>query len=140
VEGLRLLPWTQELNRRSPGWLPNCEDCMRTRTQESRQMIGCGYEPPPPENKRPYLSLWNGGSLPNYPGPKSTVCPGYSTNLPETIEAARARLHWSKGELSAFTRGEPSEALVIGIEILEGAVNELQSWGAKSRADGGGAG
>jgi len=100
--------------------------------------MGCGFEPSIPESKRVHLSMWDGGSLPNYKGPKSTVCPGYTASLPEVVEACRARMHWEKGELASFTRGEPTEALTLCIEILENAINAQQSWAMTPVADGGG--
>jgi len=113
---------------------------MSTYTQDKRQQMGCGFEPPPPDSMRPYVSTWNGGSLPNYKGPKPTVCPGYSTTLPEVIEIARARAHWDKGELRSFTEGAPSAGLLLGIEILDGALNAVTSWSHTDVAKGGGRG
>lgn len=57
-----------------------------------------------------------------------SVCPGYTTSLPEVIEIARGRLHWSKGSLGQFCRGQASDAMLVGIEILEGASNACQAW------------
>ena len=139
MEGLRFLPWLWEAERRNPsGSILKCDNCMNAYTQETRQQMGCGFEPPPVESKRAYVQMWNGGSLPNYKGPKATVCPGYTSSLPEVIEVARARMHWEKGELAAFTRGELSEGLTTGIEILEGAINAQQLWSHTDIAKGGG--
>jgi len=58
-----------------------------------------------------------------------TVCPGYLTSLPEVIEVARGRLHWSKAGPAAIGVADwQHDPLAIGIEILEGAVNECQAW------------
>jgi hypothetical protein len=57
------------------------------------------------------------------------ACPGYTTNLPEVIEIARARVHAKEfGGLRDFCDETPSEALKQGVEILEGANNECQRW------------
>ena len=62
-----------------------------------------------------------------------TVCPGYTTSLPEVIEGARARLHWSKGALTSFCNGNARESVLMAIEILEGASNECQTWCLENR-------
>lgn len=60
---------------------------------------------------------------------ETDTCPGYTTNLPEVIEIARARVHWKEGGgLRDFCDETPSEALRQGVEILEGASNECQRW------------
>jgi len=64
-----------------------------------------------------------------YKGPPPTVCPGYTCKLPEVIEAARLRVHWSKGILDAVLGGEPaSDILIDEIEILDDAVSHLERW------------
>ncbi len=112
---------------------------MQNLNEEQRQFAGCGFLPSLPDSKRHFLSIWNGGSLPNYKGPRVgtdlTVCPGFSTGLPGTIEFARARLHWSKGQPIVH---DIDSATAIGIEILEGASNEFQSWTMTPESKGGG--
>jgi hypothetical protein len=106
---------------------------MTRNTSESRQLGGCGFEP--------LLDLrepWSGGSLPNYGGPQTTVCPGFTVALPEVIEVARERLHWSKGALEQFCHGQAHDALLDGIEYLDGAVYAFQFWSATPRDKGGG--
>jgi hypothetical protein len=57
------------------------------------------------------------------------VCPGYSTNLPEVIEATRAWLHWDKGAIRAFTgKDPPTEGLIDAVEIVNGAIMESRAW------------
>lgn len=126
MEGLRLLPWIHEAERRKDWDLQNCDDCMAHTSEQVRQTMGCGYAPVP---TGPLARMVN------IPVPTSgcrvsvTVCPGYSTRLPETIEAARARLHWSKGGPSSIgIRDWADSPLALGIEILEGASNEAQAW------------
>ncbi len=134
MEGLRFLPWIWESERRNPtGSLPKCDDCMKTNKQLPRQFMGCAYEPALPEGKRVYLSMWQGGSMPNYRGPKPTVCPGYTTSLPEVIEVSRARAHWNKGGLASLGVTDwHHDPLAIGIEILEGSQNEVDRWSAEN--------
>jgi hypothetical protein len=108
---------------------------MQTQSEAQRQMLGCGFAPQPEEARRKFVSFWDGGSLPNYKGPKMTVCPGYSTQLPEVIETVRAHRHWSKGAWGVRDLGAP---LTLAIEIFEGAANEFQSWSMTSESEGGG--
>jgi hypothetical protein len=110
---------------------------MQAHPDDQRQMMGCGYLPPPDESRRRHLSIWQGGTLPNYKGPKTTVCPGYSTSLPEVIEVARAHRHWSKGNYQVADR-EPRDAMVGALEIFDGALAEFQAWAMTSETDGGG--
>ncbi len=99
---------------------------MEKRDVQSRQLDGCGYLPPPEKNLLPFVRPWQGLG---YSGPEPTVCPGYSTNLPETQEIARAHMHWGKGALSQFLQGRPpSESMLIGIEILESELHKFEDW------------
>jgi hypothetical protein len=95
--------------------------------RETRQRIGCGWElvqiKPRPWTPENLDSGWV--------APKGyvDVCPGYTTKLPEVIEAARARLHWKEGGgLRDFCDDTPTDQLRVCVEILEGASNELQRW------------
>lgn len=83
---------------------------------------------------RPWSGLGYRGDMP-------TVCPGYSTSLPEVIEIARARAHWAKGQLEAFCGGEPpTNDLMMGIEILDGAIASVLDWRSIPKDQGGGGG
>jgi len=97
--------------------------------QIQRQALGCGYEPPA------VLVPINTWRHRGYRGPESSVCPGYSTSLPEVLESALARVHWSKGH----SVGD-SEDLLNAIVIMDGAFSELQTWLMTPTKDGGGAG
>jgi hypothetical protein len=103
-------------------------------TQQSRQQLGCGFEPLPGENM-PKPIPWIGCG---YDGARPPVCSGYTTKMPEVIEAARAWRHWNKGELLSFTRTEPARPLTDSIEIFDNAVSECQAWQMKPKAEGGG--
>ncbi len=116
--------------------MTKCETCMQSQSLQARQMHGCPWAPIAPERLAPYVQPWNGLG---YAGDKPTACPGYTTNLPEVVEVARARLHWSKGQITAFCGGEqPTDALMIGVEILEGAIGEVITWSSTPRDKGGG--
>jgi len=104
----------------------------------NRQLAGCPYAAAPAPALLPMVSPWCGLG---YKGPKPTVCPGYTTQLPEVIEGARARLYWSKGELSAFCDGAPpTDALRYAIEIAESAIADVIEWRATPKDRGGGGG
>jgi hypothetical protein len=105
--------------------------------QQQRQSLGCGYEP-----KHPTLPvmMWSPpGSKCGYSGPRATVCPGYSTNLPEIIETAIIRRHWEKGSIVAACGGEnPTEEQLAMVLVLDGAFADLKHWACTPSKDGGG--
>ena len=104
--------------------------------QIRRDNWACGYELPAAPGVP--VMPWGGG--PGYTGPQPTICAGFTTSLPETIEAARAWKWWSKGQLEAFLRGEPaSEPLVLGIETFDAAVGGFERWKLTPASKGGGA-
>lgn len=112
---------------------------MQNNPPEIRQSMGCGFEPAlgeyggwePPSGK---LGFRQNKKLVQLP----TVCPGYSTNLPEVLEVVRAHRHWQKASLRDFCGGEPNEALLIGIEVLESEINATQNFEMTPEKDGGG--
>ena len=109
----------------------DCEKCLKTCTRSDRQSWGCAYEARV-ANAMPWAGC-------GYDGETPKTCPGYTTRLPQIIEIARARLHWSKGSLATFMRGaEVPDALELGIEILEGAQIALDAWRTKPSTEGGG--
>ena len=94
---------------------------MQANTRLTRQVMGCGYEPPPADARMPVIPWSHAG----YRGDPPTTCPGYTASLPDVIEAARARF-W-KHDLRAFTGGEqPSAALLGAIEVLEAESNNVR--------------
>lgn len=143
IDGLRVLPWWHEERRRSAGSpdpLKNCETCMRTNGELIRQTYGCGWLPPAPDRLRPLMKIPDPlafSPTQDDDGNRLTeVCPGYLVALPQVIEAARAR-HW-KHALRDFCNGKPTEHLMLCIEILDGACNDLSSWTSLPKSQGGG--
>jgi hypothetical protein len=116
----------------------DCEKCMQTQSKTSRQFWGCAYEAPvegavmwePPSSKHGFRQNEKLEPLP-------TVCPGYSTSLPEVLEIRRAHRHWSNGSLTAFAK-EPSEGLLIGIEVYDAEINSVQHYEMTPESEGGG--
>lgn len=106
--------------------LSDCTQCRARLSPEQRVSIGCGYEPPSPG-----AATWSHRS-----GRSSDVCAGYLVRLPEAVEVARARLHWTHGELRSFTRGEPSEKLVESIEVLDGEIHDVEAYVMKEKRHG----
>lgn len=117
--------------------LNDCEKCMETTTRETRQTMGCGFEPAPVADVHvePWLPQ---GFVPDKDPKFPTTCIGYLRQLPEVLEVCRAHMHWNKGQLEAFCGGAPTEALVMAIEILEFAIAEKQNWLMTPARDGGG--
>jgi hypothetical protein len=99
--------------------LTSCEKCMQTTNADTRRMMGCGYEP-----KLAGAVPW---SPPGWTGARPSVCPGYSTSLPQVAEIAIARVHWSKGSLRDAV-GKPTQELLDGVVELEAAYTQAQQW------------
>lgn len=123
IEGARLLPWLQEMARREPASIKlflDCNACKEALSVESRRTLGCGYLSDTAEKP--------GGTPPGYDGPELTTCIGYSTSLPEVIEASRARFWTEKGQLLVWCDGEaPTPALRLAIEEMEIQANAALS-------------
>lgn len=100
---------------------------MRFNDEMTRQTFGCGWAPIPPERLRPFVKVPTpAGYEPTRDAEGVEIdreCPGYTTGLPEVLEAAHAR-HW-KHDLPMWARGEPTRLLMLGVQILDGAYNEL---------------
>lgn len=112
--------------------LSDCTRCKKLNNSDTRQAMGCGYEPALPAEKLQPLWLPQGFRPPEpnedgEPVQFPTVCPGYTVRLPEVIEIARARMHWLKGELSNFCDDKPVEMLMIGIEIMDASATDLHN-------------
>lgn len=119
------------------GFPSTCAECLERVDEQSRQALGCPYAPEPDQTFRLHVETWTGCGVEPRPATDDapafpSVCPGFTTTLPETIEAARAHLHWTKGELTQFCRGYASEALLIGIEVLSTSSGETMSWIAEN--------
>lgn len=128
--------------------ITDCATCTRERDQYTRQLLGCGWEPAPAPQLRPFVRapIPEGAERPPLPDdhpidrpppPWPTVCPGYSTSLPETIEIARAWNHWTKGSLRDFCGSRPAVAIVEGVELFDAWVNDLKTKLVTPRSKGG---
>jgi hypothetical protein len=108
---------------------------MATKSKQTRQLAGCGYEVPIPG-----AVPWSPASLAPKWNKTVTVCPGYTTKLPEVQEVCRARLHWEKNAraFESFCEGDPTEQMLAAVEILESAVNEVTAWSMTPSGEGGG--
>lgn len=111
----------------------NCGDCKANNTAETRQMWRCPYEPDSPAAKQPFVRA----PRPEGSTVEPTVCPGYTTSLPETIEVARAWGWAERGCLRDFTRDEPTEALVDAVELFGGHVEAFKNKLMTARSKGG---
>lgn len=109
---------------------------MRSTTTHARQMLGCGYESP----GKLALGVWRSPTWKaNAPDDEPTTCVGYTSKLPEVIEASRAHAHWDKGDLRIATSGEvPTDALVLAVEVIASESHRTQEWLMTPAKDGGG--
>lgn len=53
-----------------------------------------------------------------------SICPGFTTALPQVVEVFRAHHHWTNGELKSFAN-RPSEVLLAAVEILDRERSDL---------------
>ena len=117
----------------------DCEKCMQATTLQDRQLLGCGLAPRPPEHLRPHVNVWSPLAYSQYNEHAPTVCPGYTTKLPEVRETARIRFHWEQGAIAQACGGAaPTDQTLLGIEVLSIAVSDLQDWRFKPAKEGGG--
>lgn len=104
--------------------ISNCETCLVNQPREMRQAIACGFELPVE-----HAVAWSHRSGKT----SATTCAGYLANLPEVIEAARARMHWKHGGLRDFCHGQPHDNIMAAIEIIDGAASEVESFVMKEK-------
>lgn len=89
-----------------------CESCKRRMSRAERATLACGFVD---------SIEWVKGMRPY---PDATVCPGYSTRLPEVVETSRALLWARRGELRLFF--EPHQVTPLAkdcIDLLDSACN-----------------
>lgn len=106
---------------------------MKANPEIVRQSLGCAYAP---TTDLVPIQPWRPAE--GYRGPEPTVCPNYTTNLPEVIEAARAWFHWEKGQLEHFTgtsARNTTDRLLENIEQMATAVSEITQ-AAQTKKDG----
>lgn len=118
---------------------------MQTTERKQRQALGCGFEPAlatirarpwsPPSGK-------HGAQRPPHVkrgDPWPSVCPGYSTRLPEVVEAAQAHTHWKHGALALHLEGELAhENLMLAITMLDRGFGAVERYLMIPVEDGGG--
>ncbi len=111
IEGLRFLPRVQSQRDEAEGaWYFTCDDCPNDR--ETKRFLRCAYLPPSERL----------GGHGEYPG--STICPGYTTSLPDVCEAARA-LSWRRdGQIRELYDVPITSLLRDCVDVLDGACKQ----------------
>lgn len=123
IQGIRALPWIINWRREESGPVISCGTCQASRWM--RREWHCGLI-----DRRE----WSGAA--SYPRPRTgwpwrvgeqdepDTCPYALIELPSVREAARARLHWSKGQLDGLYSAQGDQVtptLIEHIEYLEEA-------------------
>lgn len=113
---------------------------MAINNEQTRQTFGCGWAPIPPALLRPWIKVptpLKFEPMRDADGERLVdVCPGYLVTLPEVVEISQARF-W-KHDLRSFCEDElPTRALMLGVQVLEGAVNEVNDAKMTKREQGG---
>lgn len=99
---------------------------MQVSDEKYRQLMGCGFAPPPPPGT-PVDAWEHPGRSPAPDEPM--ICVGYVARMPEVAEATWAHSFWSKGELSQFCDGENSTpALRQAIAEYESEQAKVTQW------------
>lgn len=135
-----MLPWVSAQRQKmrddgayeADGYL-RCESCRGYLVESQRREWNCGFEPVP-------LRTGVAPTPPRAPG--ATVCPGYTTSLPEVGEAARA-LGWAdRGMLKEFYSGDELPPVLFDcLDILAMSLREVEADGyreIKERSKSGG--
>lgn len=130
IEGLRVAPGFYDALRSGDivSHLSNCDTCQAEHSAASREGIGCGWlplvdgaQPMTPEGLPAEVAL--------------TTCPGYTTRLPQVIEAGEARMHADKHTLRAWLDDEDPTALMLtALRITEAAHCALLARPRKERS------
>lgn len=137
ISGLRLWAWVRSQAPKGDSPIVDCENCLNTQDRQTRQGLRCAYEAPVEWGRAWEPPSGKAGFRTNAKLPLVDICPGYTTSLPVVNEVARAHRHWSKGSLGAFAK-EPTEALLMGIEVFDSEVNNCQSYEMTPESEGGG--
>jgi len=131
VEGLKACAWVshrryemrQEGQHLADQWL-DCNACIRWNAKASRASMACGWLPKV-EHTGPPPAPWVGA----HSAPKLTVCPGYSTSLPEVHEAVRASQWAERGLLREFYQDEELTPLVFdAIDVINSSSGAVESY------------
>jgi hypothetical protein len=93
---------------------------MQMFTLAERQGIGCGLAP---AVERPFPWMH-----PGYKGPPPEHCIGYTRQLPEVIEVAKANFFAEKGNLAAFTGPSMHSHLQELVIVMSSEVSQMNSW------------
>jgi hypothetical protein len=120
IEGLRYLPELQaRRDKQTEDGIPpdflDCDDCLVNKTEHDRRCFGCGFMP-----RHRHLPGMQ-------PFPEASVCPGYTSSMPEVLEAARAKSWTARGGLvPLYGAVELPPIATEAIDVLEGAANVVE--------------
>lgn len=131
-----MLPWISwhreklrdENDKSSDGYL-YCNECLAGLPEEARRRMRCGYLPD--RSSEPgFLPPIGWPEFSDDPCVPFTVCPGYSSTLPEVFEVSRA-LSWSRrgGGLRDFYRRDYpkiSDELLILVDALDAEISRVE--------------
>lgn len=93
--------------------------------------MGCPYEP-----RHPHATPWAPRHL-VMADARPSVCPGYTTTLPEVQEVVVATPHWEHGTLRDLLGGAPSPAMLAGLSALRAGIKERDAAALEERTKGG---
>lgn len=126
IEGIRALPWIEEARGKDgQSDLLTCERCMQCNDYQMRRFMKCGYLD---DSEHLNGSFWQPDAF------DLTVCAGYSTTLPEVVDAVTNYHHYDTGQLRDACDGQPSPVLLQALSLLKGAVLSKDAYRMKEQA------
>lgn len=111
---------------------------MQKQPVANRQLMGCGYLPPPADEKlRLYVNPWDHHGRTKRADERDEtgklhlpVCVGYVRSLPEVVEATWAHAYWEKGELTQFCEGQSTPQLRDALNEYAVELGAMRAWEA----------
>ena len=134
IEGIRALPWIEEARSKDgQSDFLTCETCMQSNGYQMRRVMKCGFIPV--DEHVPGMH-WQPDAF------DLTVCAGYSTALPEVLDAVKNYDNYESGNLHYSCGGDPPPVLLDAISLLRGSVRSKDAYRMREQAkkNGGGHG
>lgn len=126
IEGIRALPWIEEARSKDgQSDLLTCDKCMQFNSEQIRRVMRCGFIP---EGDHVKGMFWQPE------GHDLTVCAGYTTSLPEVVDAIANYDHYETGNLHYACGGDPQPVLLQAVALLRGSVRSKDAYRMREQA------
>ena len=130
IEGLRVLPFWQELTAADPKRVDrDCTTCMQHLDVNRRRLMRCGRLPPVETVGATTVLGW---PVPDQ-GWRTETCPTYTTSLPEVVAIAEAFPQWKERTLTEWLGEKPTPETLHGLAVLGNAIAAFEAHKLKSK-------